>query len=339
MATVSDAPRAREPSVVLPYWLDRPAEEAVDIAHAADAAGFGTLWVGEMATFDAFALATAIGVRARRLRLAIGPLAIGVRSPVAIALGVSSVATLTRARVDVALGASSPAIVAGWHDRPWDALPAQMRETVQVLRRLFAGERADFDGRRVRTHGFRLQRPLPDATVAVAAFGPAMTRVAARIADTVVLNLVPPAHVAAARARVDAEARGAGRPAPRLAVWVPVALEPGAATIRQLASQIAVYLRPPGYGEMFAALGFGALVDDARRGRARAALAGAIPFELLAAVGAIGSAAEIRTQIAAFHDAGADEVAVVPATAEDAAGRRILALLARIIHECSSRKR
>jgi len=238
------------------------------------------------------------------------------------------VAELTDSAVVVALGASSPAIVAGWHDRAWEALPTQMRESVTALRPLLAGARADFDGVRVRTHGFRLQRPSPETSIAVAAFGPAMTRVAARVADTVVVNLVPPQHVATVRAAVDAEARAVGRAAPRLAVWVPMALDPGAATIGQLASQIAVYLRPPGYGEMFAALGFGALVAAARSGRPRAELAAAIPRALLESVGAVGSIAEITARIAAYHAAGADEVALVPATAEDAGGSGSLAAIA-----------
>ncbi len=81
--------------VALPFWLDRPDEEALDIALAAREAGFETLWIGEMATYDAFALATAVGHRAPGLRLKLGPLALGVRSPVALALGASSVASLT----------------------------------------------------------------------------------------------------------------------------------------------------------------------------------------------------------------------------------------------------
>ena len=105
----------------LPFWLDRPDEEALDIAVEVGRAGLDALWVGEMATFDAFALGAAIGQRAPALALKLGPLAVGVRSPVAIALGVSSVAALSGSRVDVALGASSPAIVAGWHDREWAA--------------------------------------------------------------------------------------------------------------------------------------------------------------------------------------------------------------------------
>jgi alkanesulfonate monooxygenase SsuD/methylene tetrahydromethanopterin reductase-like flavin-dependent oxidoreductase (luciferase family) len=58
-----------------------------------------------MATFDAFALATAVGLRTPGLALKIGPLAVGVRSPVALALGLASVAALTGAHVDLALGA------------------------------------------------------------------------------------------------------------------------------------------------------------------------------------------------------------------------------------------
>ena len=53
----------REVGVALPYWLDRPDEEAVEIAVAAEQAAIETVWVGEMASFDAFALATAIGLK------------------------------------------------------------------------------------------------------------------------------------------------------------------------------------------------------------------------------------------------------------------------------------
>ena len=52
-----------------------------------------------------------------RMALRVGPLPVGVRTPVGLALGASSVASLTGCQVDIALGASSPLIVAGWHDR------------------------------------------------------------------------------------------------------------------------------------------------------------------------------------------------------------------------------
>jgi probable F420-dependent oxidoreductase len=241
------------------------------------------------------------------------------------------VATLTGSDVDVALGASSPAIVAGWHDREWAHAAPRMRETVECLRQILAGERSSCDGRYVRTHGFRLRRPLPGARISVAAFGPAMTRVAARHADEVVLNLVSPEHVSAVRATVDAEAAAAGRTPPALAVWVPVALEPGVQARTQLASQLAIYLGAPGYGEMFSRLGFGELVRRARGGARRSELARAVPFELLEQVCALGSGDEVVARVRAYHDAGADAVGVAPATAEDPGGRAVLDALAKDI--------
>jgi probable F420-dependent oxidoreductase len=325
--------------VVAPYWLDRPDEEALEIAVAARRNGFETMWLGEMATFDAFALATAVGLRAPGLALKIGPLAIGVRSPVALALGLASVATLTGARADLALGASSPEIVSGWHDRPWDALAPRAGETVEAVRSILAGERAAYAGRHVHTHGFRLKRPQPEARVSLAAFGPNMTRVAAASADELVLNLVTPERVAQVRATVDALARGAGGPAVDIAVWVTVALDPGQATLAQMAAQLAVYLRPPGYGEMFTELGFGALVQRARAGAKRSELAEQIPDGLLGQVCAVGSEEELRARLASYLAAGANRVGIVPATAEDPAGGRVLAALGPSAAEVPARQR
>jgi probable F420-dependent oxidoreductase len=319
---------SRQIEAVLPFWLDRPDDEALDIAHEARHAGLGALWVGEMATYDAVALATAVGHRTPGLRLKIGPMAIAVRSPVSIALAVSSVAALTGSSVDVALGASSPAIVSGWHDRDWTHSAKRMQETVSSLRPILAGERSDHDGQHVRTHGFRLRHPVPDARISVAAFGPAMTRVAAHHADEVVVNLVPPQRVNMTHAIIAAEAAAADRTAPRLAVWLAAALDPGPTARAQLASQLAIYLAPPGYGEMFSELGFADLVRRARGGARRSELARSIPDELLTQVCALGTRNELADRITAYFDAGADTVAVVPATAEDPAGRAVLTAIA-----------
>ena len=217
----------------MPFWLDRPDEEALQIAEAASEAGLPALWIGEMATFDAFALATAIGMRTPGLGLRLGPLPISARSPVAVALGASSVASLTGCEIDVALGASSPVIVSGWHDREWSHHAARMSETIQCLRPILRGERADYDGRYVRSHGFRLRHPLPGTRIGVGAFGPKMMQLAAGLADEVVLNLASPQRVAAVRQQVDEHAAAADRRPPHLTVWVPAALRPGEASLRQ----------------------------------------------------------------------------------------------------------
>jgi len=310
--------------VALPFWLDRPDDEAMDVALAASAAGFDALWIGEMATYDAFALATAVGLRAPGMPLKIGPLAVGVRGPVTLALGVSSVASLTGSRVDLALGASSPAIVAGWHDRRWANHVPVMRETIECVRPILTGERIAYTGRHVNCHGFRLRHACPETRIALGAFGPGMIRLAAQQADEVVLNLASPARVVQVRAELETAAVTANRPAPRLSVWVPVALDPGAAAHAQLAAQLAVYLGPPGYGEMFSALGFDDLVRMARAGATRRELAARVPVELLDRVCALGTPDRIAARLNAYREAGADCVAVVPATAEDPGARMVL---------------
>jgi probable F420-dependent oxidoreductase len=321
--------------VVLPFWLDRPPSEALDIAVAADEAGFGTLWIGEMATFDAFALATAVGLRTSDISLKIGPLAAGVRSPVALALGLSTVAAMTGRRASLALGASSPRIVSEWHGRPFEPV-RRMRQTVQDTREILNGNRVA---------GFRLQQPVPVTSISVAAFGPAMTRVAAEEGDEVVLNLVSVDHVGGVCRGIgglagdDGELGGVGSipagrtrvPPPPVAVWIPAALEPGPDTFRQLRSQLTVYLAPPGYGEMFTALGHGELVARARAGVPRSQLAQDIPVSLIEAVGAIGSADDIARRVESYFEAGASHVGLVPATAEDPAGRRLLTTLSPLL--------
>lgn len=71
----------RRIEAALPFWLDRPDTEALDVAYEAWRSGLRGLWVGEMATYDAFGLATAIALRAPGMRLNIGPLPVSVRAP------------------------------------------------------------------------------------------------------------------------------------------------------------------------------------------------------------------------------------------------------------------
>ena len=57
-------------SVSLGLWQDRPAGEVVRTAEVADALGYGEIWIGEMATFDAFALGAVVCFTIHRLNTA-----------------------------------------------------------------------------------------------------------------------------------------------------------------------------------------------------------------------------------------------------------------------------
>lgn len=312
--------------VVLSQAPGRNPAGVLDGARAADDLGYPELWLGEMAMFDAFALATAAAQVTSRIALTVGPLAVDVRTPVGIAMGVGSVAALTGRRVGVALGTSSPAVVERWHGRVRERGTARLADTAVAVRMLLAGKKVDYDGAALSTHGFRLLVAPAASTVTVAAFGERAVGVAARHADRMVLNLVTPATVRRLRGMLEAAVLP-GSGLPRLAVWVPAALDPTPEAMSHLRRAKVGYLAAPGYGEMFTEAGFGDLVAFARSRPHPAEVLGRIPDELPAAVGAIGDAHTVRARVLEYFAAGADEVILNPATEGDPGGHATLALV------------
>ncbi|MDH2427951.1 LLM class F420-dependent oxidoreductase [Sphaerisporangium sp. TRM90804] len=310
-------------SVSLGLWQDRPAGEALGTARIADELGYPEVWVGEMATYDAFALATAVGARTRRVALTVGPLAVTVRDPMMIAMGAASVADLTGRPVNVALGTSSPMVVQRWHGRSRAGAGTALAESVRALRPLLDGERSGFAGTRVSSEGYHLRLPAPRSELTVAAFGPSAVRAAA-LADRMVLNLVTPASAA----RLVGELRGLTATT-RVAAWVTAAVNPAPEAIEQIRRGVVPYLAAPGYGEMFAEAGFADVVAYARTRPHPRELLAAVPDALLEAVALIGDSVEIMDRLDAYAEAGVDEVAVVPASTDaDPCGEATLKALA-----------
>ena len=228
--------------VVLPYWPDRPPLEALHIAALAERNGYDELWVGEMATFDAFAIASAIAVQTERIPLTVGPLAVAVRDPVALALGIASVSELAGRPAGLALGVSTPTVVSSWHGRSWEQPVARLHETIAAIRPILDGDKAAYEGTHVRAAGFRLRLTPPRSRITVAAFGDASVRVAARAADRMVINLVTAGQATSLRAKLEHAAGEAGRSAPPLAAWVVAAVDPTEETLRQITMSVVQYL-------------------------------------------------------------------------------------------------
>ena len=318
-------------SVVTPLWQDRPAAENMEVAVNADRLGYPELWIGEMATFDAFALATAVGGHTRQIALSIGPLAVSVRTPVTMAMGIASVAALTGRQVALALGASSTVVVEQWHGRPRSRTASHLDETAQIVRGLLAGDKVDFSGELASCRGYRLRLDAVSSPLTVAAFGPAAVRVAARRAERMLLNMVTPDSLARLRAELAAAAAAAGKPTPQVAVWLSCAVDPAPEAIQQLLRAMVGYLAAPGYAEMFIEAGFSDLVRLARSRPHPGELLAAMPDELVAAVGLVGTETAIASRLEQYRAAGADEICLVPATAGDPAGARTLAAMARYL--------
>lgn len=315
-------------SVVVPLWQDRPAAENVDVAVCADRLGYSELWIGEMATYDAVALGTAIGLKTTRIPLNLGPFAVAVRTPMTVAVGAASVEDLTGRRVGVALGTSSEVVVGKWHGRDRSRSARALAEHAAATRALLTGERADVEGELISTSGYRLRLEPPSGPLSIAAFGPQAIRTAARLGDRLLLNMLTPTSAARLCEQLADVTKAEGTPVPRTAIWLAAAVEPTDDAVTQLCRGKVGYLAAPGYGEMFAEAGFGDLVDLARtRPHPREILA-AMPRELLAAVGLVGSVDEINARVEDYHRAGIDDVCIVPATAGDTGGVRTLEALA-----------
>ncbi len=316
-------------SVSLGLWQDRPAAEVVRTAEVADALGYGEIWVGEMATFDAFALGAVVAERTARAALTIGPLAVAVRDPVMIAMGAGSLAELTGRTVNVALGSSSPVVVEQWHGRRQERTALALAESATAVRALLAGGKADVQGEVISTPGFRLRTRAPATPLTIAAFGRGAVGVAARQADRMVINLVTPKSAARLVQMLHDECRAAGRPVPPVADWLTAVVDPSAAGIEQLRRGLVSYLSAPGYGEMFAEAGFGDVVRFARTRPHPGELLAAIPPELVGHVCLAGGAQAVRARLAEYADAGVDQIALVPGSSDaDPAGVATLTALA-----------
>ncbi len=319
-------------SVVTPLWQDRPPADNLDVAVNADRLGYPELWVGEMATYDAFAFATAVGNLTKQIALTIGPLAVSVRTPMTIAMGVASVAALTGRTTNAALGASSNVVVEQWHGKERLRTARHLDETAHILRGLLAGNKVDYSGELASCNGYHLRLEPSPTPITIAAFGPAAVRAAARRADRMLLNTLTPESLGRLRNQLDVEATKAGREStPSLAVWLTCAVDPDPTATRQMLQALVGYLSAPGYSDMFIEAGFSDVVEFARtRPHPREVLA-AMPEELISATGLIGDIVHIAGRLDAYRVAGADEICLVPATAGDPGGMRTLEAMQHLI--------
>ena len=180
----------------------------------------------------------------------------------------------------------------------------------------------------VRSVGYRLRLTAQNPSVTIAAFGPEAINVAARRSSRLVLNMVTPEAVSTIRAQLREEAERHGNPHPKIAIWLGTSVDPSEDALLQIRRSMVAYLAAPGYAEMFSKAGFGEVVALAKtRPHPREVLA-AMPHELCATVGLVGDVETIRARIEEYRLCGVDEVCLVPATADDPAGRRTLTALA-----------
>ena len=271
--------------------------------------GYAAVFLPEISGRDALVALGALAASTDGLLLGTGIIPMTSRTPLLTAMAAASVHERSGGRLILGLG-TGPA-VPGALDR--------LRELIGLLRRLFAGDPVEIDGR-MRQLSLVPEHPVP---IWISALGPRAVRLAGEVADGVLLNFCLPERVAAARAEVREGAEAAGRDPAGVTIGVYVRASLGAdeaGAFRALQAAIGEYASFPAYARQFASMGLGEPASAA----AAAFTAGRpqdVPEALIRQVCLSGDPAGARAGLEAFRGAGADMAVVYPVvTAADPAG-------------------
>jgi probable F420-dependent oxidoreductase len=316
--------------IVLSAFASQPAAELVAVAREAEARGYHTAWIGEVSGYDAISVMTLIATHTERLHVGSAVVPIQTRTPVVLGLSAASLNHLSNDRVLLGLGLSSRVIVGDWHGLPFSNSLQQIRETVEIVRRVASGERVNFEGKFYRVKNFRLTAPPPAKPVRVvlAALGPEMLELAGEIADGVVLNWIPPETVPASIKHLEAGAKKAGRTLEgfEIASFIRTCVTDDPAAARDsLARDITGYAIVDVYASFFRTAGFGPEIEAlnaAWRAGDRAGAVKQVSRRVLDGLGVVGDEAFCRARIGAFAGAGLTQPVILPFAPAGAADPR-----------------
>jgi F420-dependent oxidoreductase-like protein len=196
--------------------------QVATLAVEAEQLGLDVCWVAEAWGSDAPSALGYIAARTQRMLLGSGILQVGIRSPVAVAQTAITLSNLSNGRFLLGLGASGPQVIEGLHGVSFSRPLARIRETVDIVRQVFAGGKISFSGKE-----FQIPRPgeaVPmrlstapqhDIPIYLAALSPAMLRLTGEIADGWLgTSFVPEGAEDAYFAHLDDGLAAAGRTRP-----------------------------------------------------------------------------------------------------------------------------
>ena len=305
---------------------------SIDLAQAAEAGGFASIWFAEN-PFESgvFVAAGACAALTERVRIGIGVVNPYTRHPVQIAMEFAALDGLSegRAILGVGSGIASRITRMGIDDsRPVTAV----REAIGIVRPMLSGKRVTYDGAAFSVSNAQLphwicpHRSQSRPPIYMAAAGEPMLRACGEIADgLIVSNLTPLASTKRMIGIVTEEAANAGRPKPTIVQYVPCAVRPnGEEACRTVKSAIAEMLRsfwpssddwPPAKEKIVAESGiprraFATALDLLRRGEDVAA---ALDDRFVETFAIAGTAEECLAQATRYRQAGVDELALTVA--------------------------
>ncbi|MGW4772934.1 LLM class flavin-dependent oxidoreductase [Nocardia sp. NPDC004278] len=120
--------------------------ELTEFVVEAEKLGLDICWVAEAWGTDAATPLGFLAARTERILLGSGIIQLGTRSPVLIAQTAMTLAQLSEGRFLLGLGASGPQVIEGLHGVPFARPLTRMRETVQIIRAVFTGNKIAYQG-------------------------------------------------------------------------------------------------------------------------------------------------------------------------------------------------
>ncbi|HSK59025.1 MAG TPA: LLM class flavin-dependent oxidoreductase [Actinomycetospora sp.] len=312
-----------------------PWGETVDFVVEAERLGLDVCWVAEAWGSDAPSPLGYLAARTERLLLGSGVVQVGTRSPALIAQTALTLQQMSQGRFLLGLGSSGPQVLEGLHGVPFAHPLGRMRETVEVVRAVMAGEKVTYDGRHVTL-------PLPGGEarpmrvsvtadervpVYLATLSPRMLRLTGEVADGWLGTSFVPEGAATSLEPLAEGAAAAGRTLVDLDLCqgaeVAFADDPADldAMLDARRAGLAFSLGGMGstsrnfYHDAYARQGFADVAAEVRAlwqaGR-RDEAAAAVPRAMVAATTLIGTEDGVRERLAVWRDAGITTVRLYP---------------------------
>lgn len=283
-------------------------DDLIAFARDVEEKGFPSLWLAHVFGLDAITALAVAGRETRRIELGTAVVPTYPRHPAAMAQQALTAGLACGGRFTLGVGLSHQLVIEGMLGLSFEKPAAHMREYLEVLAPLLRGEPVSHQGERYRVNAGLQVESAPAVPLLVAALGPAMLGVAARLAGGTITWMTGPKTLAdyVVPTLRDAASR-AGRPEPRVVAGFPVAITGDVEKARERVSGIlAMYGTLPSYRAM--------LDREGAQGPADVAL--------------LGDETQVGTAIDRLCDTGADDLmaAIVPVEGDTA--ERTLAFLA-----------
>jgi len=303
----------------------------IEWARRAEALGYESIWIADAVGPDPFVLAGTIAQVTTVVRIGIAVSPVYIRTPAVLATTAATLAQLAPERFILGLGASSHAMIENWHGMRFDRPVTRVRETVTTVRSMLAGEKVTFDGKTLRTRGFRLAAPPPmPVPIYVGALRPPMLELAGEVGDGVVVNLFPAEALPRMLEHVRTGGRRAGRNGLPLEVVCrqQVLVTDDKPAVREaLRAGLSGYFATPVYNKFAAWYGFdqeAAMVAEGFRTGDRALTRRGMTDRFVDSIAVFGSLDECRERLAAYVAAGVTTTAISPAAVDADAVRRTI---------------